>query len=91
MAPELHLDPDRLRAHASAAAGMSEELRGALHEAPDGIVADTEQERIRAVVGGAVRELADLSAALAGAADTAGSADAEVGRSLRAILDPDRV
>ncbi|TQM15377.1 hypothetical protein [Pseudonocardia kunmingensis] len=90
MPSELHLDPDRLHAHASAAAGMSEELRGALHGAPDAADTDTEQERLRAVVGAAVRELAGLSAALAGAASAASSTDAEVGRSLREILGRER-
>jgi hypothetical protein len=88
MAPELHLDPDRLRAHAAAAAGMSEELRCALLRAPDRPGVDAEQERIRSAVAGAVRELAGLSAALAGAATASSSADAEVGRSLRELLGP---
>jgi hypothetical protein len=91
MPPELHLDPDRLRDHASAAAGMSEELRGVLHEAPDAAGADTDEERLRSAVGAAVRELASLSAALAGAAAAASATDAAVGRSLRGILGPDRV
>jgi hypothetical protein len=90
MSSELHLDPDRLRAHASAAAALSEELRCAVREAPDGVGADAEPERLRAAVGAAVRELAGLSAALAGAATAASAADAEVGRSLREILGPGR-
>jgi hypothetical protein len=90
MPPELHLHPDRLLAHAAAAAGLSEELREALGGAPSadaGLVG--EQERLRVAVEAAVRDLAELSAALGGAAAGMDAADAEVGGSfgrLREVL-----
>jgi hypothetical protein len=77
--PELQLHPDRLLAHAAAAAGLSEELRAALRSAPAvDVGVDGEQERLRVAVAAAVRALAELSAALSGAAARASAADAEV-------------
>jgi hypothetical protein len=90
MPPELHLHPDRLLAHAATAASLSEELRAALHDPPAldvGLVA--EHERLRAAVGAAVRELAELSAVLAGAASAATAADAAALGHFRAVLGRD--
>jgi hypothetical protein len=94
MPPELHLDPDRLRAHARTASGLSEELWAVLRAAPVVAALADERERLTGAVGAAVRELADLGATLGGAAAVAGTADAEVaavlGR-LRAALGPEQV
>lgn len=87
MPPELHLHPDRLLAHASAAAGFSEELLAAVRDPPaaaPGLAA--EQERLRAAIEVAVRELAELSAALGGAAAAATAADADALGRLREAL-----
>lgn len=78
MASELHLHPDRLRAHAAAAAELSEELR-ALLPGPDLAAAAA----VRAGVERAVRELAELSAAMAGAAAGVEDADREAATALR--------
>jgi hypothetical protein len=84
MPPELHMHPDRLLAHAAAASGLSEDLRAALREAPTGRgpVAG-EHERLLGAVGVAVRELAELSAALAAAAAVATAVEAEIGARFR--------
>jgi hypothetical protein len=87
MPPELHLHPDRLLAHAAAAAGLSEELREALGGAPTVDAGHVgEQERLRVAVGAAVRELAELSAALGGVAAEVSAADATVEGRLREVL-----
>lgn len=85
MPSELHLNPDRLRAHAAAAAELSEELR-ALLPGPDLAAAAT----VRTGVQRAVRELAELSAAMAGAAADVEDADREAATALRdaALRDP---
>jgi hypothetical protein len=87
MPHELHLHPDRLGAHAVTAAGLSEELRAALHGAPpEGFPPDptaADEERVHAAVRRAVRDLAALGAALAGAAAEYSSADQDVARSFR--------
>jgi hypothetical protein len=84
MPPELHMHPDRLLAHAATASGLSEDLRAALRGAPadHGPVAG-EHERLLGAVGVAVRELAELSAALAAAAAFAITVEAEVGARFR--------
>ncbi len=88
MPSELHLHPDRLLSHAAVAAALSEELRGALHAVP---VADlgfaAEQERLQGAVSAAVRELAELSAALGSAAAAASAAEADVSGSLARLRD----
>ncbi|HYH32107.1 MAG TPA: hypothetical protein VD903_17175 [Pseudonocardia sp.] len=92
MRPDLHLHPERLRGHAAAAAGLSEELRAALHGAPVDDPGE-EPERLRNAVGLAVRELAELSAALSGAATAVHEADVEVRAALGRVgrhLGPDR-
>jgi hypothetical protein len=87
MPPELHLHPDRLVAHGSAAWGLSEELYAALRGAPAaGGAFPDEQERLLGVVGAAMRELVELSAALGRAAAAATAADAEVGARFREAL-----
>jgi hypothetical protein len=80
---DLHLHPERLSAHAVAAAELSEDLRAALSGAPTspGLMGDAE-ERVHVAVYRAVRELAELAAALAGAVAAAESADGTVARSL---------
>jgi hypothetical protein len=90
MPPELHLHPDRLLTHAVTAAGLSEELRAALHDPPvvDASLA-AEHERLRVAVGAGVRELAELSAALSGAAAAATAADAAARGHLRTVLGQD--
>jgi hypothetical protein len=89
--PELRLQPDRLRSHAITAAGLSEDLRGVLPQfsgdAPGGRALVAEHERLRAVLLGAVRELAELSAALAGAATAAAAADGAVVLAMLRIQD----
>jgi hypothetical protein len=89
--PELRLQPDRLRSHAIAAAGLSEDIRGVLPPssagAPGGQGLAAEHERLRAVLLGAVHELAELSAALAGAATAAVSADGAVASAIRRIQE----
>jgi len=83
MPPELHLHPDRLVAHGTAAFGLSDELHAALRGAPvDGGPFPDEQERLLGAVAAAVREFAELSAALSGAAAAAAVAEAEVGNAL---------
>jgi uncharacterized protein YukE len=86
MAPELHLHPGRLRSRAAVSAGLSEELRAVLPgvvEVRAGPVLAEEQERLCAAVRHAVRELAELSAALAAAAAAAETADDDTARALR--------
>jgi hypothetical protein len=84
MPPELHLHPDRLLSHAATASGLSEDLRAALRGAPaDRGPAAGEHERLLDAVGVAVRELAELSAALAAAAACAIAVEAEVGARFR--------
>jgi hypothetical protein len=79
MPPDLRLDPERLLQHAALASALAEELCAALRGAPvDGGPLPDEQERLLGVVGAAVRELAELSAVLGGAATAATAADAEV-------------
>jgi hypothetical protein len=89
--PELRLQPDRLRSHAVTAAGLSEDLRAVLPQfsgdAPGGHALLAEHERLRAALPGAVRELAELSAALAGAATAAVAADGAVARAMLRIQD----
>ena len=91
MPPELHLHPDRLRIHASTAAGLSEDLRAAVladrstPEIWDGVVAD--QERLRAAVLHVVGELAQLSATLAGVAAAAEAADGDLARALGRVQE----
>jgi len=90
MSSELRLQPDRLRSHAVTAAGLSEELRGLLPVvpppgAPGRQALAAEHERLRAAVLVAVRELAELSAAVAGAASAAVAADGAVARILRHV------
>jgi hypothetical protein len=83
MPPELHLHPDRLLPHVTAAAGLAEELCAALRGAPvDGGPLPDEQERLLGVVGAAACELAELSTVLGGAAAAATAADAEVSAAL---------
>lgn len=65
----MHLRPDRLRAHAALAADLAGVLE-ALGPAPD-----TRAERVDAVVLRARRELAEVEAALRGAATMAEAAD----------------
>jgi hypothetical protein len=79
MPPELHLHPDRLRSHATAAAALSDDLH-AIGGAPD--PAHPGGDRLHAAVRSAVRELAELSAALTRAASCAERADLEVSRAL---------
>ncbi|WP_433289771.1 hypothetical protein ACQPZQ_40390 [Pseudonocardia sp. CA-142604] len=91
MPPELRLQPDRLRSHAFTAAGLSEDLRGVLPpssgDAAGGPALVAEHERLRAVLLGAVRELTELSAALAGAATASASADGAVASTMLRIQD----
>jgi hypothetical protein len=90
MSPELRLHPDRLRSHAVTAAGLSEDLRAALRFAPGpvgGHALAAEHDRLSAAVLVGVRELAELSAALADAASGAASADETVAGVLRRIQD----
>ena len=49
MPSELHLHPDRLLSHAAAAAALSEELRAALHGAPELDLGSAEQAQATAV------------------------------------------
>jgi hypothetical protein len=96
MPPDLHLHPDRLRAHRAAASGLAEELHAALRGAPvdgapiDGGAIPFEQERLLGAVGAAVCELAELSAALGDVAAAATAAEAEIGERFRQVLDPER-
>lgn len=81
MPPQLHLHPDRLRAHAATAAGLSEDL-GAVRAGSDVSRGGPRVEWLVTVVLHAVGELAELSAVLAGVAAAAEAADAQVARSL---------
>jgi hypothetical protein len=89
--PELRLQPDRLRSHAVTAADLSEDLRGALPassgDVPGGPALVAEHERLGAVLLGAVRELAELSAALAGAASASAAAEGVVTLAMLRIQD----
>jgi hypothetical protein len=97
MSSELRLQPDRLRTHAVAAADLSEELRGLLPVMPPPGAGRpalaAEHERLRTAVLVAIRELAELSAAVAAAATAAVVADGAVARMLRHVeegLGPSR-
>ena len=91
MPPELHLHPDRLCAHGAAASALSEELHAVLRQAcVDGGPLVDEQERLLGAVGAAVRELAELSAALGGAVAAATLAEAEIGARFREALGSER-
>lgn len=79
MPSELHVHPDRLRTHATTAAALSEDLR-AIGGAP--IPAHPDGDRLHAAVSSAVRELAELSDALAHAASRSEAVDREVARAL---------
>ena len=85
MPRDMHLHPDRLGAHAVTAAALSEELRAALHAAPD--VRSPDEERVHGAVRRAVRELAALGAALAGAAAGYEAADRVVAQSFDHVRD----
>jgi hypothetical protein len=90
MSSELRLQPDRLRSHAVTAAGLSEELRGLQPVVPPSAgpgrpTMAAEHERLQGAVLVAVRELAELSAAVAGAATAAVAADSVVARMLRHV------
>ena len=85
MPPELHLHPDRLHDHARSASALAEELHGALRGASAGEIFDV--ERLRDVVGAAVSELAELSAALRDAAAAGSAADADVSATLIRLRD----
>ena len=76
MSAELHLRSDQLFGHAAAVADLSEHLRSALTGADvPPTPHDAETERLRAAVGRTVRDLAELSAVLAGVAVDAQVAD----------------
>ena len=83
MLPELRLQPDRLREHARAAAGLADELSAALRGAPPGV----EIERLQDTARAAASELEELAAALRGAAAAGGAADEEVSAALTRLLD----
>lgn len=83
MPPDLHLHPDRLRAHARSASGLADELHAALRGAPVGLEAERLQRAVRAAVSG----LAELAAALHGAAAAGDAADAEVSAALTRLRD----
>ena len=83
MPPELHLHPDRLHDHAHSASGLAEELHLALRGAPVGL----DVERLQGAIAAAVCELAELSAALHGAAAAGSAADAEVSATLTRLRD----
>lgn len=83
MPPELHLDPDRLRAHAATVADLSEDLRVAARSAP----LDPVAERLRDGVLRSVRELTAAGAALAAAAAAAVAADDVVTRALEQVRE----
>ncbi len=85
MPRDLHLHPDRLGAHAVTAAELSEELRALLHGGP-AEARTPDEERVQAAVLRAVRELAALGAALAGAAAEHEAADRSVVQSFRQVL-----
>lgn len=86
MSAELHLRSDRLLGHAAVAADLSEQLRSALTGA-DLPPLDADTERLRAAVGRTVRDLAELSAVLAGVAVDAQAADDGVALVLDRLRD----
>lgn len=92
MRPEVHLHPDRLRSHAAVAGATSHALRAALVAPDPPAMGDpsfaAEMERLETAARRAVRELAELSVALATAASAAESADDEAAATLRAAVDP---
>jgi hypothetical protein len=83
MPPELHLRPDELHDHARTASGLADELHAALCGAPVGFDTD----RLQDVVQAAASELAELSAALHGAAAAGSAADAELSATLSRLRD----
>jgi hypothetical protein len=85
MPPELHLHPDRLHDHARSASGLAEELHIVLRGAPAGEGFDI--QRLQGIVGAAVCELAELSAALRDAAAVGSAADADVSATLTRLRD----
>ncbi|MFC4942762.1 hypothetical protein [Pseudonocardia sp. GCM10023141] len=91
MPSDVHRDPVRLRGHAARTHELADVLAAALH-APDrpavfapGRTADL--ERLDTAVQRAVRELAELAAALAAAA-ALGPADSEIADVLRRAAEP---
>ncbi len=77
----MHLRPDRLRAHAADAAELAGDLE-ALGRAPGPAA-----ERIDTVVRRARRELAEIEAALRGAAADAEAADDDAASSLQRVAN----
>ncbi len=84
MAPDLHLDPDRLHEHAATAAAVAADL--AAVPGPPGD--DREADRVRSAVGRAVGDLTELAAALTAVSAAARAAD---GSAARALVDPTAV
>jgi hypothetical protein len=83
-APELHVRPDQLRAHAGTAAVLADELRGAGDRLP--ALPDPELDRLRAAVRRTADELAELGEALVVAAASAERGDGAAARSLGLLL-----
>jgi hypothetical protein len=85
MPPELHLHPHLLHDDARSASRLADELHVALRGAPAGEGFDV--GRLQGAVGAAVCELAELSAALRGAAVAGSAADAEMSTTLTRLRD----
>jgi hypothetical protein len=79
MASELHLHPDRLRAHAASAAALADRLRTAGDRVP---AAEPDADRLRSAVLRHAAELAELGLALSVAASSTEQGDESVARSL---------
>jgi thiamine monophosphate kinase len=97
MRPDIHLHPDRLRAHAAAAIDLSDGLLGSLMRVgrpsvngaapaldPDHVA---ELDRLDHAVRRAVEELAGLAAALDNAATTTTAADDSAAHAFRRVAE----
>ena len=89
MGPDVHRDPERLRAHAREARDLAETLESALRGRADHVLPTTADaavlDRLVTVVGHAVQELAELAAVLTVAA-TVDDADSAALAALRRAL-----
>jgi hypothetical protein len=86
--PELHLHPDRLRAHALVAAGLADELRAVSAVGASAPSVPLPVADLRDAVCRIAGELAELSAALSAAAAAAIEGDRAAARSLARMRGP---
>jgi len=83
MRPTVHLRPDRLRAHATAAAELTVGLRAVLGGRPG--FSSSGLDGLETTLHRALRELAELAVVLVAAAEAAEWADADAARAVRRV------